>query len=76
MRSLHRKLAEEGSSLQSIKDDVHRRRAQELLRRTSLSIKEVAGRAGFTNEKSFSRAFRQWTGETPSDHRRRAAGDG
>ena len=73
VRSLHRKLAEEGSSLQAIKDDVHRRRALELLRRTSLSIKEVAGRAGFTNEKSFSRAFRQWTGETPSDHRRRAA---
>lgn len=73
VRSLHRKLAEEGSSLQAIKDDVHRRRALELLRRTSLSIKEVAGRAGFTNEKAFSRAFRQWTGETPSDHRRRAA---
>ena len=76
VRSLHRKLAEEGSSLQAIKDDIHRRRALELLRRTSLSIKEVAGRAGFTNEKSFSRAFRQWTGETPSDHRRRAAGEG
>ncbi len=69
VRSLHRKLAEEGSSLQAIKDDVHRRRALELLRRTSLSIKEVAGRAGFTNEKSFSRAFKQWTGETPSEYR-------
>ncbi|CAN5893937.1 AraC family transcriptional regulator [soil metagenome] len=75
VRSLHRKLAEEGSSLQAIKDDVHRRRALELLRRTSLSIKEVAGRAGFTNEKSFSRAFKQWTGESPSAHRRRATPD-
>lgn len=72
VRSLHRQLAHEGSPLQRIKDDVRRRRALDLLRRTALSIKQVALGAGFTNEKSFSRAFKAWTGETPSEHRRRA----
>ncbi|MDB4941275.1 MAG: Transcriptional regulator, AraC family [Labilithrix sp.] len=72
VRSLHRQLANEGASLQGIKDDVHRARALDLLRRTSLSIKQVATRVGFSNEKSFSRAFKVWTGETPSEHRRSA----
>ena len=71
VRSLHRQLEGEGASLQRIKDDVHRRRALELLRRTTLSIKQVAMNVGFTNEKSFSRAFKAWTGESPSEHRRR-----
>ncbi len=72
VRSLHRQLAQEGASLQGLKDEVHRRRALELLRRTTRSIKQVALDVGFTNEKSFSRAFKAWTGESPSEHRRRA----
>jgi AraC-like DNA-binding protein len=69
VRSLHRQLALEGASLQGIKDDVHRRRALDLLRRTKLSIKQVAMSVGFTNEKSFSRAFKGWTGESPGEYR-------
>ena len=71
VRSLHRQLAQEGASLQSLKDDVRRQRAQDLLQRTSLPIKQIAARAGFDSDKSFARAFREWTGETPSEHRRR-----
>ena len=71
VRSLHRQLALEGASLQTIKDDVRRVRAIDLLRRTQLAVKQVALTVGFTNEKSFSRAFRQWTGESPSEARRR-----
>lgn len=69
VRTLHRQLASEGASLQAIKDDVRRRRALELLRRTRQPIKQVAAEVGFSNEKSFSRAFRAWTGQTPSEHR-------
>jgi AraC-like DNA-binding protein len=69
VRSLHRGLAAEGTSLQALKDEVRRRRATELLRRTTLPIKQVALAAGFASEKSFARAFRQWTGESPSEHR-------
>jgi AraC-like DNA-binding protein len=72
VRSLHRQLAQEGASLQRIKDEVHRRSALELLSRTTRSIKQVALDVGFTNEKSFSRAFKAWTGESPSEHRRRS----
>jgi AraC-like DNA-binding protein len=71
VRSLHRQLALEGASLQRIKDEVRCRRALELLGRTALPIKQVAAEVGFGDEKSFSRAFKGWTGESPGEHRER-----
>ena len=68
-RSLHRQLKEEGTSLQALKDEVRRERAIELLQRTRKPVKQVAESAGFQNEKSFIRAFKQWTGQTPAAFR-------
>lgn len=69
-RTLHRQLREEGRTLQALKDEVRLELAQEQLRRTRQPLKQVALAAGFRNEKSFSRAFRQWTGMTPQGWRR------
>jgi AraC-like DNA-binding protein len=69
-RTLHRQLKEEGASLQGLKDEVRQNRAQDLLLRTTRPIKQVALAAGFQNEKSFMRAFRGWTGQSPSEFRR------
>ena len=69
VRSLHRLLAAEGASLQSIKDQVRRERAIELLRRGNTPIKQLARTIGFTNDKSFARAFKGWTGQSPSAFR-------
>jgi AraC-like DNA-binding protein len=74
VRTLHRQVREEGSSLQALKDEARRERALELLLRTDRSVKQVAAEVGFRNEKSFSRAFRGWTGRSPSEHRRAAPG--
>ncbi|MCD2512779.1 AraC family transcriptional regulator [Comamonas endophytica] len=71
-RSLHRQLKDEGSSLQALKDQVRRERALALLQRTQQPIKRVALACGFASEKSFMRAFRQWTGDTPAQYRRRS----
>jgi methylphosphotriester-DNA--protein-cysteine methyltransferase len=46
--------------------------AIERLVRTSRSIKQVARDVGFHNEKSFMRVFKQWTGESPVEYRRKA----
>jgi AraC-like DNA-binding protein len=72
-RSLHRQLRAEGTGLQALKDEVRRQRASDLLLRTSLPIARVARAAGFVSDKSFARAFRHWTGDTPQAHRQRAA---
>ncbi|MDM0114856.1 AraC family transcriptional regulator [Variovorax sp. J22R133] len=74
-RTLHRQLLEESASLQALKDEVRREQAIDQLRRTAKPIKQVALAVGFRNEKSFARAFRQWTGATPGEFRR-GAGQG
>lgn len=71
-RSLHRQLQEEGTTLQALKDEVRLEAATALLQRTRKPIKQVAEAAGFLNEKSFARAFKTWTGQTPSAFRQAA----
>ncbi|RZJ05259.1 MAG: AraC family transcriptional regulator [Haliea sp.] len=71
-RSLHRQLQEEGASLQQLKDEVRFEKAKELLLRTSRPIKQVAEACGFSNDKSFIRAFRQWAGTPPAGFRHAA----
>jgi AraC-like DNA-binding protein len=68
-RTLHRHLQQEGASLQSLKDEVRRERAVDLLRRTDRPIKQIARAAGFANDKSFARAFKGWTGRSPRQYR-------
>ncbi len=68
-RTLHRQLKEEGASLQQLKDEVRFERARDLLHRTVRPVKQVAAAAGFRNEKSFARAFRQWSGLSPAEFR-------
>ncbi|RYF34358.1 MAG: AraC family transcriptional regulator [Comamonadaceae bacterium] len=70
-RTLHRQLKDEGASLQALKDEVRREQAMQQLQRTAKPIKQVALAVGFRNEKSFSRAFRAWTGESPGAFRQR-----
>lgn len=72
-RTLHRQLQEEGASLQALKDEVRQAQAMDALRRSSRPIKQVALAVGFRNEKSFARAFRQWTGDSPGEYRRKSA---
>jgi AraC-like DNA-binding protein len=66
VRTLHRQLRDEGASLQALKDEARCAQASELLRRTARPIKQIAQAVGFRSDKSFARAFRQWTGRTPS----------
>ncbi|PKO28696.1 MAG: AraC family transcriptional regulator [Betaproteobacteria bacterium HGW-Betaproteobacteria-5] len=70
VRTLHRQLQDEGIALQRLKDEVRRDRAIDLLNKTSKPVKLVAHAVGFRSEKSFSRAFRLWTGLPPSFFRR------
>jgi AraC-like DNA-binding protein len=70
VRTLHRQLKEEGSSLQTLKDHVRQDLATRLLLRTQQPIKKIALAVGFDNDKSFIRAFRDWTGQPPEAFRK------
>ncbi|QQN62292.1 AraC family transcriptional regulator [Bradyrhizobium diazoefficiens] len=69
LRTLHRRLAEEGLSYQSIVDEMRRSLATELLENTQMSIDQVAERVGFADATSFRKAFKKWTDWSPSDVR-------
>ncbi|MAT52408.1 MAG: AraC family transcriptional regulator [Porticoccaceae bacterium] len=69
-QSLYRQLKTSGTSYQKIKDNLRRERAISLLVDEGLSVEEVSHRVGFSESRSFSRAFAQWTGMTPRDYRK------
>jgi AraC-like DNA-binding protein len=70
-RTMHRRLREEATSLRALKEETKLDLAKEALMRGRTPIKRIAELAGFRNEKSFSRAFRTWTGASPREFRGR-----
>ena len=69
VRTLHRQLQAHGLHWHTLKDESRLDTARELLLRSQQPIKSIATQVGFDNEKSFMRAFRQWTGTTPGAYR-------
>lgn len=67
-QSLRRKLKQEGSAYSAIKDEIRRDLAIEKLMVQQLSVAEIAHQLGYAEPRSFSRAFKDWTGSTPSDY--------
>ena len=78
-QSLQRKLKASGTTLSAEIIEVKKQRAGELLIETTKSVVEIATVVGFTNSTSFARAFKSWTGESPSEYRKmrlaKGAGD-
>ncbi|HSV54326.1 MAG TPA: AraC family transcriptional regulator [Burkholderiaceae bacterium] len=71
VRTMHRRLAEEGLGFQAIADQVRQAIAGSLLRDSPLSIDEIAVRVGFSEAANFRKAFRRWTGISPTQYRQR-----
>jgi AraC-like DNA-binding protein len=64
-RTLHRRLAEEGTGFSALVDEVRRTRALALLEDGKLAASQAAFLLGFQDPAAFFRAFRRWTGTTP-----------
>jgi len=68
-RTLRRKLKDAGSSYKDLLAETRRELGKRYIHDKSLSLTEVAFMLGFSDSSSFSRAFRSWTGESPSAFR-------
>ena len=68
-QTLRRRLKDEDTSFQAIKDQVRRDLAIYYLSDNKLSINEIALKVGFTEPSTFHRAFKKWTDVTPGDYR-------
>ena len=65
-RTLHRRLLDEGTSFQEILDEVRHALAMEYLKSQHMTIQELAYTLGYGDTANFRRAFKRWTGVTPS----------
>lgn len=68
-RNLRRRLSEENNSYQSIKDTLRKNHAIKLLTDNELAINQISREVGFNEPAAFTRAFKQWTGQTPRNFR-------
>jgi AraC-like DNA-binding protein len=69
-QTLYRRLKAEGVTYEQLLDGLRRRLALRLIGE-GLPVKETAYRLGFSDPAAFSRAFKRWTGSSPSGHRTR-----
>jgi AraC-like DNA-binding protein len=71
--TLRRRLLDEKTSFQRLKDEVRRDVSIEYLVSTNLPLEELAVRTGFVEVSAFHRAFKRWTGCAPGDYRKRSS---
>ena len=71
-RSLQRRLQDEGTSFQAVREDVRRTLAQRYVD-DGLAIAEISFLLGFSEPGALVRAFKRWTGLTPVESRARRA---
>lgn len=69
LRTLHRRLAEAGTSHGELVDDVRREQAMLHLAGNRFSIGEISFLLGFAHPNGFHKAFKRWTRMTPAQYR-------
>ncbi len=70
-RTLRRRLAAEGTSFRSLRNEARSAVAVDLLYNVGLTVEEVSTRLGYTEVSTFSHAFKRWHGVAPSAYSRR-----
>jgi AraC-like DNA-binding protein len=67
--SLQAKLSHENTNFQQLLDDIRKSMSLSYLDQKRVTITEIAFLVGFSDTSSFTRAFRKWTGQSPSEYR-------
>jgi len=68
-RSLQRKLQNENTTFRAVLNDIRLELAKKYLQNSNMNLIDIAFNLGFAEYSSFSRAFKNWTGVSPSAYR-------
>jgi AraC-like DNA-binding protein len=66
VRTLSRKLADEGGTYAEVVDQLRRSLAFQYLKDRGMSLAQIAWLLGYEGSTSFNHAFKRWTGQSPS----------
>jgi AraC-like DNA-binding protein len=70
VRNLHRRLASEDTNFKQLLLEIRTELASQYISDATLSLTEISYMLGFSESSSFSRAYRRWTGWSPSAARK------
>ncbi len=65
-RTLSRRLRDSGSGYRTIANEIRFEIARQLLVNTDVPLGEIAAALGYSEASAFTRAFRRWSGQTPT----------
>jgi AraC-like DNA-binding protein len=68
--TLQQRLAQRNTSFQALLDDTRHGFALDYIQQSALSVTEITFLLGFTDVSNFNRAFKRWTGKSPSSYRK------
>lgn len=71
-RTLRQHLAGAGTSFRELRNEIRENFATLYLKDTNVSLESISEKLGFSDQASFTKAYRSWTGSTPGDVRRQA----
>ncbi|WP_420560582.1 AraC family transcriptional regulator ligand-binding domain-containing protein [Tepidicaulis sp.] len=71
-RTFYRRLADEGLTYRDVLREAQTALAQELLSQSDCTIAEIAFLTGFSEQSTFTRAFKRWVGQPPAQFREQA----
>ncbi|MDM4764769.1 AraC family transcriptional regulator [Pelomonas sp. SE-A7] len=68
--TLQQRLAQRNTSFQALLDETRRELACNYVQQASMSVTEITFLLGFTDVSNFTRAFKRWTGKSPTSYRK------
>jgi AraC-like DNA-binding protein len=75
-RTLSRRLKDGGTGYRGITNEIRFEIARQLLQHTTVPLGEIAAALGYSEASAFTRAFRRWSGQTPTTWRSHSEMDG